>query len=251
MPLDAHQSKQEAKYHVPYHYLQTPWTVAGITYLSYLGRAREILLGRKPGRALDAGCGDGRFVAFVRERNPSCPIEGADYSETAIAFARLFNPGVPFHVADLLRTLPFHDASFDAVTLIEVVEHFELHRLNDVLRECRRILRPNGVVIITTPTVNEKKVSKAHFQHFTEASMRTYLKDAGFESATIEGQHRASVLQTLFHGLLENRLFAIRWKPLIALYRRWYEKRCNRCDVTVGKRMIVTAIAGASLSTVH
>ncbi len=243
MPLDTHQSQQEAKYHVPYHYLQTRWTVAGITYLAYLARARELLLATKPGRALDAGCGDGRFVAYVREADRMCPIEGADYSETAIAFARLFNPGATFHVANLLGTVPFPDASFDAVTCIEVVEHFEPHKLPHVLAEAKRILKPGGRIIITTPTTREKKVSKAHFQHFTETSMRAYLNGAGFQGAVFEGQHRVSRLQTLLHGLLENRLWAVRWKPLLAAYRGWYDRACDRCLVAEGRRMIVSARA--------
>lgn len=243
MALDAHQSQQEAKYHVPYHYSLNRWTPAGVTYLSYLRRARDLLLARTPKRALDAGCGDGRFVAFVREADDTFPIEGTDYSETALDFARLFNPGARFHHGDLLGTLPFHDGEFDALTLIEVVEHFPPEKLTHVLTECRRILKPGGTVIITTPTTHEKKISKAHFQHFTEETMRRYLTDAGFRDPVFEGNFRASMVQTLCQGLMENRLWAARWKPLLSAYARAFDARWAHCPLAAARRMIVTANA--------
>lgn len=243
MSLSSHQQKQEAKYAIPYHYLQTEQSVAGVLYLSYLRRARRALLDRSPARALDCGCGDGRFVAFVREEAPGFLIEGTDYSDTALAFARIFNPGVPFTAGDLRGPLPFADASFDALSLIEVVEHFEPNVLPAVLHECRRILRPGGALIITTPTTGEKKISKAHFQHFTEESMRRYLQGAGFRLASIEGNYRSSVLQSLCQGLMENRLFAVRWRPLLRLYTRAFKERWDRCPLAAARRMIVAAEA--------
>lgn len=61
---------------------------------------------------------------------------------------------------DLLRRLPYDDASFDVVLLIEVIEHLENHRT--ALCELARILKPGGVMILTTPNIMRLN-SRFHF----------------------------------------------------------------------------------------
>ncbi len=52
---------------------------------------------------------------------------------------------------DLNQFLPFKTAVFDAVNLVEVIEHIE-HQAQ-LIREIRRVLKPNGVVLISTPNI--------------------------------------------------------------------------------------------------
>jgi SAM-dependent methyltransferase len=52
--------------------------------------------------------------------------------------------------------LPFLDNSFDVVTMLAVLEHIEYEE--DILREIRRILRPNGFLILTVPSVWAKPI---------------------------------------------------------------------------------------------
>ena len=49
------------------------------------------------------------------------------------------------------QTLPFTDNSFDTVTMLAVFEHIEQEKLPQVMKEIRRILKPNGIFIMTTP----------------------------------------------------------------------------------------------------
>src|SRR5437870_645768 len=56
--------------------------------------------------------------------------------------------------ADLRRTLPFADASVDAVFCEEAIEHIAKSEAEGFLRECVRILRPGGVMRITTPDLD-------------------------------------------------------------------------------------------------
>ena len=47
--------------------------------------------------------------------------------------------------------LPFSDNNFDVVTMLAVFEHIEQHQLPQALREIRRVLKPGGIFILTTP----------------------------------------------------------------------------------------------------
>ena len=70
-------------------------------------------------------------------------------------------PGIPVdYSVDLLTRLPYEDASFDVVLLVEVIEHLENHRV--ALGELARILKPNGVLIMTTPNIMRLN-SRLHF----------------------------------------------------------------------------------------
>ncbi len=47
--------------------------------------------------------------------------------------------------------LPFPDASFDAITMVETFEHIFLEDRPRALAECRRVLRPGGTLVLSTP----------------------------------------------------------------------------------------------------
>jgi len=244
MAFNPRQAQQEAKYAFPYHYLENRSSISGIVYFAYLLRARKLLLSHPAGRVLDAGCGDGRFVAFVHEAAPQCRIEGLDYSESALAFARIYNPQTSFTCADV-SAAAWPPGTFDVVTLIEVVEHIIPDQLAAMLAACGRLLAPGGAIIITTPTTNERKMSKAHYQHCTRATITDVLSKAGLRVASIEGNFRDSAIQRLFQGLVQNRLFEIRFRPCLDFYRWCFDRFWTYCPVEKGRRMIVVAEAAA------
>lgn len=53
---------------------------------------------------------------------------------------------------DLKREpMPFNEDEFDGVALIHVIEHFSCHDAVNVLLECRRVLKPGGILIVSVP----------------------------------------------------------------------------------------------------
>lgn len=114
-----------------------------------LARDAERLLGRQ-GRFLDVGCGRGEVVWAARERG--WDAEGCDLSEDFVRYALEVN-GVKAHAATL-EQISYPDASFDVVTMVEVIEH--LYDPAETVKELSRVIRPGGLVYISTP--NEESV---------------------------------------------------------------------------------------------
>jgi SAM-dependent methyltransferase len=148
---------------------------------------------------LDAGCGVGygaEVLAAAARR-----VVGVDVDADAIAYARrrYAAPNVDFVEADLLA-LGFRDASFDVVCSFETVEHVA-DRVR-YLKEMRRVLRPGGVFVLSTPHARETVVQPVNPHHAVELSrgdlealLRRY-----FDEVELYGQHR---LQTRRHRLLQ------------------------------------------------
>jgi len=99
--------------------------------------------------ALDIGCADGTTTAQIAHFLPKAQITGLDYYKEAIVFARKANPKIEFVLGDAHR-LPFGNKSFDAVTIIETLEH--LKNPQGVLEEIHRVLKKNGNLVIGQDT---------------------------------------------------------------------------------------------------
>ncbi len=104
----------------------------------------ECLSGREPGVALDAACGTGRFAEFLARLGHQ--VIGIDSSPDMLAHARRRVPDGEFHVAELDR-LPLPDDSADVIVCSLALVH--VPRLEPVLAEFARVLRPGGDLVIS------------------------------------------------------------------------------------------------------
>ena len=96
---------------------------------------------------LDIGAGSGRLIQVFQEQFGTLS-SACDYTNSLMAL-----PGQRVDIIDLNKDkrLPYPDASFDIVTATELFEHLEDYR--QILREMHRVLRPEGVCILSTPNV--------------------------------------------------------------------------------------------------
>jgi SAM-dependent methyltransferase len=95
---------------------------------------------------LDAGAGEGYGAAMLAEGATS--VVGVDLEPEVVEYAAARYPAVRFQTADL-TVLPFPGQSFDAVVSFQVIEH--LQRPREFVSECARVLRPGGVLVLSTP----------------------------------------------------------------------------------------------------
>jgi SAM-dependent methyltransferase len=98
---------------------------------------------------LDIACGTGYGMAILRTRARA--VVGVDADLDAVRAASRIDAGGPALVGDGTR-LPFADGAFDAVTSFETLEH--LGDRDRFLSELRRVLRPGGVCVLSTPNAN-------------------------------------------------------------------------------------------------
>jgi SAM-dependent methyltransferase len=151
-------------------------------------RLKRVVGGRKSGKALDIGCGRGLLLARLRDMG--WQVEGTELSDNAARYGR--------DVLNLdIHTKPVHevgfaDASFDMVIIWHVLEH--LYAPQEMLREIRRILKPDGALLVAVPNFGswEARFGKRHWfhlnvpghlTHFTDRTIERELRDAGFTVA--------------------------------------------------------------------
>ena len=96
------------------------------------------------GKLLDASCGDGK--SCIAYRNLGFEVTASNYDAASFPV-----PDIPCVSADLNQPWPFANSKFDVVVLQEVVEHLE--NIPFVFREVRRVLKPGGSFIFSTPNM--------------------------------------------------------------------------------------------------
>lgn len=117
-------------------------------------RRGETLAARLPrtGRILEVGCGTGGLLAPVLRSGRAVSIEGVDIASRwlVVARRRLTDRGLRGTlVAASVERLPYADDQFDAVVADSLLEHLDDPLL--ALRECRRVLRPGGRLLLWSP----------------------------------------------------------------------------------------------------
>lgn len=100
---------------------------------------------------LDIGCGQGEFLYLLNKKVKNKKFTGIDISSVAIKNAKHKFKKITFFKSSSSKT-PFANNSFDTILLIEVIEH--LIDIDSTLQEIKRILKPNGYLMITTTDFN-------------------------------------------------------------------------------------------------
>jgi SAM-dependent methyltransferase len=150
-------------------------------------------------RHLDIGCSAGTFIGTLGADQHST---GIDLAEAQIEFARRRHggPNRRFEVVPA-GPLPFADGEFDAVTVVELVEHLTPADNLVVLREAVRVLGPGGRLVVSTPNygslwpllervvnrLGEVDYSDQHITHYDRTSLAALMRDAGLRDVRVEG----------------------------------------------------------------
>lgn len=120
----------------------------------YKGYEEQIKLAIKLARGskiLDIGCGEGVITSKLQGNK----VIGVDISKSAIKYAKTNyeNVKISFFIASATN-LPFKDDYFDCVSAFMVIEHLTQEGMHRCLEEIKRVCKPHGKVVISTPNLS-------------------------------------------------------------------------------------------------
>ncbi len=164
-------------------------------------------------RILDLGCGTGFYVGYWHAAGVAA-LTGVDLSLPALEALREQYPGHRFLRLDLARDeiLTAEDATFDVVTLFDVVYHvLDDLSLRKILVDSARLLAPGGMLLLTEAGVTRRIALARHVVFRSRAEWRDLLSAAGLDLVA-----RAPLFQLLEPPLPRGRLFGL---AIAGLYR--------------------------------
>lgn len=158
-------------------------------------------------KVLDLGCGPGSFLSILAVEKKDIDATGVDVAAKQIEFAtREIASADPkgrlkfVRLEDADMRLPFPDASFDVVTSIEVIEHIHPYFSLKLIEEAKRVLKPDGKIIVTTPNyrsfwpfiekilefLSPVKYHDQHINKYTPNSLSKFLESGGLEVGDVK-----------------------------------------------------------------
>jgi SAM-dependent methyltransferase len=151
-------------------------------------------------KIMDVGCSSGFFLRLLLRRFPDCVIVGADCVPGPLERLAKNMPDIPLLQFDL-TTCPLPDQSFDALVLLNVLEHIKDDM--SAARQVHRILKPGGIAIMEVPAgphlydVYDKELM--HFRRYRMTDLLSLLRTAGFE--ILDWSHLGFFLYPAFRGV--------------------------------------------------
>lgn len=156
-----------------------------------------------PIKLLDIGCYDGYIAMLLKEKiGNECDVYGIDTANNSIKLSR--KKGIHAKICDVTKGIKYASNLFDYVFAGEIIEH--LVDTDYFMREIRRVLKPDGILILTTPnslslgrrihylfgkgtfleiSFSIPKNAAGHLRYFTFGTMREFIILHKFEEITM------------------------------------------------------------------
>ncbi|MEN8165109.1 MAG: class I SAM-dependent methyltransferase, partial [Acidobacteriota bacterium] len=142
---------------------------------------------------LDLGCGRGELLLLLREAG----IEARGVEGDVALVQGAVRRGLEVDHADVLDALrALDEASVGAVTAFHLFEHFSGTQLSEVLDQCRRVLRPEGILVAECPNPHNIRVGASlfwqdptHVRPLLPETLGVFLKASGFSVRNLEYLH--------------------------------------------------------------
>lgn len=148
-----------------------PGKVDSALLMEHLARYRFAMKYSGDCKVLDAACGAG-YGTYMLSKNAS-EVTGMDYSAETVSFAsENYKAGNVKFVTGDVTSMPFDNGSFDLITAFEIFEHVE--NPQNMLKEMSRVLRKDGIVLISTPNADYEKSTVKNEFHVKEYNLEEF-----------------------------------------------------------------------------
>lgn len=173
-----------------------PWHYQWL-FVNELYRDLKHTLSSLEGRILDVGCGKKPYRKWLNSKNEYLSLDVTPDSEPDI----LVMPVEQWQI---------ESESFDAVICTQVLEH--VAQPEQLLHEIHRILKPNGVIILTIPFIYHEHDSPNDYWRWTKEGISNLLKSSGFLIIDCKTEGR---IGNVLSGLLLSYIYSKRVNRII------------------------------------
>ena len=171
-----------------------------------------VLPADRQAKILDIGCGYGRYLTAL-DLGGYANVFGIDVSEEQIAYAQGKLGLRNCMCVDALEFLGDQSETYDAILLLDVMEHLDIAYAADLCRAIHRALKPNGIFVVQVPNALSPLCPHlyadiTHQRAFTTDSVEQILRIGGF------GSFRHSATPTPVHGF-KSLVRRVAWEVVI------------------------------------
>lgn len=160
---------------------------------------RHTLLNEK--HILDWGCGPGRIIRHLPEIiGNGCTMYGTDYNARSIAWCTSNLPGINFNHNKVDASLPYGEGAMDVIYGISILTHLSGQKHFEWVTELLRVLKPGGILLLTTQGDNFKvKLTPSELRDYEQGKLvvRGKVKEG---HRTYSAFHPAEFMQLLYKG---------------------------------------------------
>ena len=203
------------------------------------------------GRVLDVGCGSGKLVAQMQAMG--WEAEGVEVDPKAVEGAQ--RRGIPVRLGQLAEQ-KYPDNHFDAVHMSHVIEH--VHEPVELLKEVRRILKPEGRLVILTPNTSSWGYARfgsawlnldppRHLMLFNAVNLRSAVERQKFVTVRLDSSVRTSWVYGALSRQIERtgrgEMYDL-GKPGCLIYGMLYQLRARwkkRANINAGDELVMIA----------
>jgi len=158
-----------------------------VFYSTRINKIKKLLDIKPKDKVLEIGCGEGYYTEQIGAITSN--LIATDISQNYLDKARLRNPhSIIDYICCPAEKLPFNDNFFEKILMSEVIEHLIDWRQG--IKEAKRVLKPGGKLIITTPNkhsylnflthfktiVRNSSTKVEHIKEFSGKELKTILK---------------------------------------------------------------------------
>ena len=124
-------------------------------------------------KILDWGCGPGRVIRHLPSIiGNDCKYYGTDYNNKTIDWCTKSLPGIIFNRNILEAKLPYPDNFFDVIYGISIFTHLSEQMHYDWFNELHRILKPEGIIFLTTQGNNFRvKMTRKELENYSQGKL--------------------------------------------------------------------------------
>jgi len=165
-------------------------------------------------KILEIGCGAGYGINLLATKADKIKTVDIDIDSLNYAKNNSNATNIEYIHKNVLNGLDFEDNSFDIIISFQVIEHFNKKEVSKYLIEMKRVLKPYGVIYITTPNRDirlyplQKPKNKYHPVEYSYSSLKKMLENH-YKNVSIKALHSNKEIENIFNTRKNQKVYQV------------------------------------------